>query len=330
MQKIWSIIFGVMMLLALLISAAAPFVQGWWLPKNVASFGGEVDYLFYLILAITGFFFVLTEAILVYFMYLYAAAPGGSPQPKPPAVFGKLLQPFSTIIHDQHRLEIAWTVVPAAILLLLALVQIRAWADIKYQRNMPKPDGLTQQMEVTARQWEWRVRYPSPERMQSWEKDPKAAEEFARNPHEDDLYMVNEVHVWQSHDAAQRVLIHLRSRDVLHSLFFPNLRLKQDAVPGRVIPVWFRAVESNTVATVDPKTKQPRWLEEGFDPATGKALDPTKIWEVACAEYCGTRHSLMKGKLYVHRDKADFLKWLEHALAEQRRTQSETAATAAR
>ena len=75
MQKFWSIVFGAVMLGALLLFVVSPFV-GWWLPKNVATFGGGIDDLFYLILIITGFFFVLTEAILVYNLFKFHYRPG--------------------------------------------------------------------------------------------------------------------------------------------------------------------------------------------------------------------------------------------------------------
>ena len=58
------------------VDVVAPFVRGWWLPKDVSTFGGGIDGLFYLILGITGFFFVLTEAILVYALIRYAGQPG--------------------------------------------------------------------------------------------------------------------------------------------------------------------------------------------------------------------------------------------------------------
>ena len=62
MQKFWSILFGATMFAALLLFIISPFVSGWWLPKDISTFGGGIDRLFYLILAITGFFFILTEA----------------------------------------------------------------------------------------------------------------------------------------------------------------------------------------------------------------------------------------------------------------------------
>jgi cytochrome c oxidase subunit 2 len=295
-QKFWSILFGVTMLGCLLLFIIAPWV-GWWLPPNVATFGPSVDNLFYLILAITGFFFILTEGILVYGMWRFAGAPGRR----------------GIYVHGNHTLELIWTIVPAVVLLLVAIVQIQTWANIKFQKNMPAPDGTTEQMEVTARQWEWRVRYPSSERMASWERDPKAALDFGQNPHLDDLHTVNEIHVWKG----VKVLVHLKTQDVIHSFFLPNLRLKQDALPGKTIPVWFELTDYNT----EQIPGQGRWAEVGYDPKTGKTTQLDKIWELACAEFCGVRHSMMRGKLYVHKDKADFLAWLKQAEADQNRYQ---------
>ncbi len=309
MHRFWSIVFGVVMVGAFLLSAVAPFIVGWWLPKDVSTFGGGIDALFYVILVVTGFFFVLTEVVLVYALYRFASQPGRR----------------GSYIHGNHKLELIWTLVPGVLLFLLAIVQIRVWADVKYQSRMPKPENSALQMEVSARQWEWRFRYPSSARLEAWDKNPELAKDFAANPHEDDVRLVNEVHVWKgSVDQPQRVLVHLKTQDVLHSFFLPNLRLKQDALPGKTIPVWFAVTEANVVAVVDPKTNEKRWVEEGYDPKTGKTQDPNKIWELACAEFCGARHSMMRGKLYVHKDKADFLEWLKYTEAAQRSTQPST------
>ncbi len=95
MQKGWSLLFAVVLLAAFGIWAAAPFV-GWWLPKQVATFGDKVDFLYYVILAFTAFFFVLTEAILVYAMWKYAYDP---------AQVG--------VRPRQSQARLAWTVIPA-------------------------------------------------------------------------------------------------------------------------------------------------------------------------------------------------------------------------
>jgi cytochrome c oxidase subunit 2 len=312
-NKWWSVLFGVMMLAALGLFIVAPFA-GWWLPKNIASFGDRVDNLFYLILAITGFFFVLTEALLVYFMYVYAGRPQAPEHPVGhhyaekkvfwTSMFKSIARPVSALLHDQHRVELAWTLVPGFILLYIAFAQVSAWQDIKDPANMPKKPDHT--LAVSARMFEWRVRYPVetpvPKEMASW----------AANPHADDIHVVNEIHVWKGAD----VKMYLQTKDVIHSFYIPNLRLKQDALPGKIIPIWFRATEYNTA--YNRKTK--RW-EDSFDPSTGKFLDPnqdhSQVWELACAELCGWGHYKMRGKLFVHKNEEDYKAWRDSARVRQ-------------
>jgi cytochrome c oxidase subunit 2 len=330
-QKWWSLLFGVIMILATALFIIAPFA-GWWLPVNVSTFGPAVDNLFYIILGITGFFFILTESLLVYFMYTYAGEPGrhghvfGAHYAESKVLwtsfFKRIFRPVSAVINNQHRLELAWTFVPAVILLFIAFAQISTWEEIKYQSRMPRPDQPVQQMEVSARQFEWRIRYPSPERMAAWEKDPADAKSFATNLRPDDIHVVNEVHTWSD----QRVLVALRTRDVIHSFYLPNLRLKQDALPGKTIPVWF---EVNKV--FNTKKQGDVWVDgDGRDPKTGEPSNPAKVWELACAELCGWGHYKMTGRLYVHKDKADFLEWLQSARAAQDLAEPPPSSVAAR
>jgi len=238
-QKYWSVLFGIVIILCVVLFAIAP-ANGWWLPRDVSSFGSQVDDLFYLILWITGFFFVLTEAILVYCMYRFVGEPGRK----------------AAYVHGNHKLEIVWTIVPAAILVLIGVLQIETWKDIKYKSSMPRPGKDTQQVEVTARQWEWRMRYPSPSRLARMQADAGAAQEFGTTPHDGDVRIANELHVWRNPRGSkelQKVLVHLRTRDVLHSLKLVHFRLMQDAVPGKTIPVWFMAEQEYNTA-FDPQT----------------------------------------------------------------------------
>ena len=112
--------------------------------------------------------------------------------------------------------------------------------------------------------------------------------------------MPDELHVWKG----AKVKFYLKTSDVLHSFYLPNLRLKQDALPGKTIPVWFEATDSNT-----RKNEQARRWEQEKD----------KVWEIACAELCGGRHYAMRGKLYVHPDKDDYLAWPKKARQDQQR-----------
>jgi cytochrome c oxidase subunit 2 len=294
--KGWSVFFGVVLLGTFLIWLAAP-AMGWWLPENVASFGDEVDNLFYIILVLTGFFFILTEALLVYAMWRYAHRPGQK----------------ADYVEGNHRLELAWTIVPAGILLFIAFAQIGAWERIKYGTRMPPPNQVVQ---VTARQWEWRLRYPGDaDRFNAEGKsDAEArqvqagARQWAEVPEMDDLHAVNELHTWKG----AKVKIFLKTLDVLHSFGIPNLRLMQDALPGKTIPMWFAATDSNT----------------RFEGGMWKLLGG-KEWEIACKELCGNGHYRMRGLLYVHPDYADYKKWLARELELQRSRKTEETPVAA-
>ena len=339
-NKGWSLLFGGVMLAATISVAISPLV-GWGLPKNVSSYGPAVDLLFHVILFVTGFFFILTETLLVYFMYAFAGRsnPPTHPRPvekaeSPPGTFfRKVTKPLTGVIPDEHRLEMVWTLVPGVILFVLAVVQIQTWLQIKDRNWMPKPDELPLQMEVSARQFEWRVRYPSPKRMQSWDSDHKLADDFKPRRYldpktkiwidnagvqEDDLHLVNEVHVWKG----VRVLVHLTTRDVIHSFYLPNLRVKQDALPGKVIPVWFEVPDKEDFWNTKFNEDTRKW-EDGYDPKKGTWESYEQTWALACAELCGWGHYKMLGRLYVHENKEDFMKWLEHAEKEQRRSKPE-------
>lgn len=81
----------------------------------------------------------------------------------------------------------------------------------------------------------------------------------------------------------------LASQDVIHSLFIPAFRIKKDVVPGRYNTTWFQA--------------------DGPAPLRS---DGERYYDLFCAEYCGTNHSLMRAKVVVH-ESQEFARWLEEA-----------------
>jgi cytochrome c oxidase subunit 2 len=210
-----------------------------WLPENVSTYGKDIDRLFYLIYYITGATFLLVAVTMVAFLILYRHQEGR------PARY----------THGNTTLEIIWTIVPAVILVVLSFMSQATWGNIK--GHMPPADVHVQ---VTAKQFNWEVTYPGPDRKLGTE---------------DDLEMENEVHV----PVNKVIIVHLKSKDVIHSFFLPNFRLKQDAVPGREIQAWFQA------------TKPGRY-------------------ELPCAELCGFGHSGMRGWVYVH-PADEYDKWVK-------------------
>jgi cytochrome c oxidase subunit II len=336
-NKFWGIVFAVVMAACGLSFVVAPWM-GWWLPEGVSTHAREVDDLFYVILYITGFFFFLTEAILVAFLFLYSGEPGVA---KPQRARGvpPLLSSMGGVLGDPHRIEMLWTLIPAIILLYIAFAQIGVWAEVKYQKNTEfgKPDGdktyVPNQIDVSARQFEWRIRYPSHERFTKWLKADKADAadfaSFAKIQQADDIHVVNELHTW----VGEPTFVFLTTKDVIHSFNIPVMRVKQDALPGKVIPVWFVPTQANTAkigdtfvdgmrfkGTLDPKDPKQRIYVYKQD-ATGKydyEKEPANVWDLPCAELCGWGHYRMIGRVYVHPSQEQFVEWLDKVDKESR------------
>ncbi len=304
MGKWWSILFAVVNL-ACGLSFVVAYFMDFWMPEGVSTHAWDVDKLFYIILWITGFFFFLTEGLLVYFMYVYAGRPvahtSDSTLPAPMRVAAGFVKLIPRWLHHEHRVEMAWTIVPAVILLYIAFAQVTTWAEVKYQSRAPQYEGLKVplQASVSARQFEWRMRYPSTARVRDWLDKKKKAdyESFALAPQFDDVHVVNELHVVKDHP----FVVHLTTRDVIHSFNLPHMRVKQDALPGREIPVWFTPTRANTIE------KNGKWLHS-VD-ASGTKKDELN-YDLPCAELCGWGHYRMIAKVYVHDNEADYLRWL--------------------
>jgi cytochrome c oxidase subunit 2 len=167
----------------------------WWLPENVSTYGQDIDWLFHLIYAITGVTLILVSVTLVALLIMYRDRPGRR----------------ARYTHGNSTLEIVWTVVPALILVILTFLSAPAWSRIKM--SQPPTDLV---IEVTAKQFNWQVKYPN-----------------------SDKVFLDELHV----PVNKVVHVDLKSQDVIHSFYVPQFRMKQDAVPGRNIKTWFEATK---------------------------------------------------------------------------------------
>ncbi|MDF0602755.1 cytochrome c oxidase subunit II [Psychromarinibacter sp. C21-152] len=141
--------------------------------------------------------------------------------------------------------EIAWT---SATTIVAAI--IFAWGAALFLRDERIPsDALV--VNGIAKQWMWKFRHPGGQRE------------------------INALHV----PRGEPVVVRLGSQDVIHSMFVPAFRVKQDVVPGRSTELWFEATK------------------------TGK-------FRLFCAEYCGTEHSKMTGWITVM-EPEDYADWLD-------------------
>ena len=224
--------------------------EGWWrMPEGTSSYSGEIDNLYVGVLWLTGIIFLITEAILVYCLVAFRHRPGRK----------------SGYTHGNHTMELAWTITPAVILGILAFLQSSTWNLIK--RDIPTADAVN--IQLFAHQYEWNFRYAGNDN--TWGT-------------KDDVLLVNQLYV----PVNKNIVLEQNSKDVIHSFFLPNMRLKQDVVPGLPIRVWFKPIKTTKEMQVD----RPIWNKDD---------GTTQEWnyEIACAELCGADHSQMKGTLYV-------------------------------
>lgn len=262
MGRFWSIVFLLVPILGVgsIVWAIAGIypMEGHWLPALIDPQRGVIDELFSFILYLTGAIFVGTSIALFWFLWKY-----DEDQNPEPVKF----------IHGSHTLEIVWSILPAATLLFIAIYQMNAWANAKINRpSDAQGQPLPPIAEVTGRQFEWRIRY---------------AGENGKLYDEDDVFTVNELHL----PADEQIVLAIKSQDVLHSFFLPNLRVKHDVVPGMKQFVWFEATK-------------------------------TGVFDIVCAELCGWGHYKMRGRLIVE-PREKYEQWLAEEFEKQEVTEFE-------
>jgi cytochrome c oxidase subunit 2 len=161
---------------------------------------------------------------------------------------------------------------------LLVAFAVPIWAN--RVSAIPPESGATV-VKVVAEQFAWNVHYAGKDGV--FGRTDSEFVQTGTNPlgldpndpaGKDDLVMLNEMHL----PVNKPVIIKLTTKDVIHSFTLPQMRVKQDAIPGQVIPIWFEPVK------------------------TGQ-------WDIACAQLCGLSHYRMRGS-YTVESQADFEKWM--------------------
>jgi cytochrome c oxidase subunit II len=217
----------------------------WILPPGVTTYAAEIDRLYYLILWITGLVFLLTQGLLFWFLIRYRKREGSR----------------AAYTHGSTKAEVLWTAVPFVIVVALGLMSKGVWDDIKDPDHIPAD---AYEIRVSARQFEWEARYAGADGVFGTDAD---------------FTLLNRLHV----PANRPVVVHLTAEDVIHSFFVPAFRVKQDAVPGRTIAVWFEVTEAGD-------------------------------YTMACAELCGTGHFRMDGRVIVQSE-TEFRAWEAERIA---------------
>jgi cytochrome c oxidase subunit 2 len=150
-----------------------------------------------------------------------------------------------SLVNHNMKLEVTWTIIPTILVLALFAIGLKGYV----MASVAPAESL--EIRTTAEMYMWTFTYP------------------------DGTVTVNELVV----PKGRPVKLTMSSKDVLHSFFVPEFRVKQDVVPGTYTTVWFEATEKRETV-------------------------------LFCTEYCGVGHSDMLAQVKVLED-ADFKKWLE-------------------
>jgi len=200
--------------------------------QAASDYAAKIDGVFMLIFWLVGFWFLLSEAVFFYFILRFRKKNNGTAE----------------YITGEEKHQKRWITYPHLAVLVcdifIVVGAVRVWYQVK--QDLPPAQ---QTIRVVSQQWAWSFVQPGPD---------------GQIDTPDDIYSVDDLHVQKD------VLYHfkLEARDVIHSFSVPVFRLKQDAIPGRVITGWFRPTQAGE-------------------------------WDIQCAEICGIGHGLMGARIHV-------------------------------
>jgi cytochrome c oxidase subunit II len=204
-----------------------------WVPQ-VSTYAADIDGIIWLIAVLVGFWFLVAEGVFFWLILKFRARQGEKAQ-------------YITGEEKKQMRFISW---PHYLVLVcdvfIVVGAVRVWVEVK--QELPS-DAEAQHVRVISQQWAWSFVHPGAD---------------GKLDTADDIRTVDELHI----QVGQKYIYELEARDVLHSFSVPVFRLKQDAVPGRVITGWFEATKTGT-------------------------------HDIQCTEICGIGHGMMVARIVI-------------------------------
>ena len=277
-----------------------------FMPPDLSTHGKELDALMWWLHIVMALLFVGWGAFFIYTLIRFRR------QRNSQAIHAGLQSRFPTF----H--EGVVVVVECLLLFGLSIPLWARWVESGQVASHPEKPVV---IRVVAQQFAWNVHYPGPdgvfgrvllseidEQLNPLGLDPK-------DPlGKDDIHLGNLLIV----PANRPVVLNLTSKDVVHSLFIPVMRVKQDAIPGMSIPIGFQA----KITSMEFKRRE---FERNPDKYTDRENDRDEVLdakdvpdhELACAQLCGAQHYKMNGKFYIASEedfadlktRSDFTTW---------------------
>jgi cytochrome c oxidase subunit 2 len=234
------------------------------LPRDVSAHGHGIDYTIGLVHILMFLLFVGWGIYFIYALVRFRRSKSAK------ADYVGVKSHFSSYI------EIGVAVFEA---ILLIGFSIPIWAKLKTDFPSEKDSTV---IRIVAEQFAWNIHYPGPDgvfgktdiKLVNKETNPIGLDKSDPNA-KDDITAINQLHF----PVGKPVIIHLSSKDVIHSFFIPEMRIKHDAIPGTSVPIWFQATQTGN-------------------------------FEIACAQLCGLGHYRMRGYVTIHTPE-EYKAWID-------------------
>jgi len=234
---------------------------GYWTPPLYSQHGTKIDDLISTVHVFMLVIFIPWLCIFVYWLWQFRARPGHRATYQPIHAKASKVAEIGVILFEAF---------------LLLGMSMPVWATYK---NDPPKAGERTEVRVIGEQYQWNFHYPGKDGIFGKtdsklisasnpiglvESDPAAA---------DDIVRINECHL----PVNKPIYVRLTTKDVIHSFSIPTMRVKQDAIPGMEIPIWF---------TVDSAATSDKIREEMTATYEVSGLDWYKIRHMIAAEEC--------------------------------------------
>jgi cytochrome c oxidase subunit 2 len=201
---------------------------------QASTYAADIDGIIWLVAVLVGFWFFVAEGVFLWLILKFRARDGQRAQ-------------YITGEEKKQMRFISWPHYLVLVCDVFILVgAVRVWVEVK--QHLPS-EAESQHVRVISQQWAWSFVHPG---------------EDGKLDTADDIRSVDELHV----QVGQKYIYELESRDVLHSFSIPVFRLKQDAIPGRIITGWFEATKTGT-------------------------------HDIQCVEICGIGHGMMAARIVI-------------------------------
>lgn len=254
-------LFAITLWIITLISIFLFVSRYWWFPESASTHGELLDRQFVITLVVTGVVFIAAQVGLGYFIFRYREGSGRE----------------ARYSHGNNTMEMVWTAATTVLFFIMVLMGQGIWYDL----YIGEASESAIRIEITGQQFAWNIRYPG-EDGQFGATRIELINDSAGNPLgldlEDPAAQDDIVVPTMAVPINRPIQLLLRSKDVTHAFSVRELRVKQDTVPGLVIPIQFTASK------------------------TGK-------FEIACAELCGLGHHRMRSFIDVL-SQEEYEEWL--------------------